>query len=134
MPHHTITVDDEVFARLQREAEPFVDDPNSVLRRLLQLDDGGHSRRRQKPALERLLAVGLLTPGQRLRWHRRNLGNDHVAFVHHDGRIRLEDGRICSSPSGACDAVASVSVNGWDVWYTDDGISLGTLRAGMAPH
>ncbi len=33
----TIRVDDEVYARLQAEAKPFVDTPNSVLRRLLGL-------------------------------------------------------------------------------------------------
>ncbi|MGW7363403.1 DUF4357 domain-containing protein [Streptomyces sp. NPDC054841] len=123
-------MDDDVFACLQREAEPFVDDPNSVLRRLLNLDGcNSHPKRRQKPSLARLLAAGLLVPDQPLKWHRRNLGDDHLAFVHHDGRIRLKDGRICASPSGACAAVAGVSINGWDVWYTDDGQSLATLRA-----
>jgi hypothetical protein len=33
----TIEIDDEVFERLKDEAEPFVDTPNSVLRRLLGL-------------------------------------------------------------------------------------------------
>ena len=35
-----ISIDDEVFAALQANAEPFVDTPNSVLRRMLDLDDG----------------------------------------------------------------------------------------------
>jgi hypothetical protein len=30
---HTIEVDDEVFAELKRDAEPFIDTPNTVLRR-----------------------------------------------------------------------------------------------------
>lgn len=34
----TIRVDDDVYAELKLHAEPFVDTPNSVLRRLLQLD------------------------------------------------------------------------------------------------
>jgi negative regulator of replication initiation len=34
----TVRVDDEVYQRLKDEAEPFVDSPNSVLRRLLGLD------------------------------------------------------------------------------------------------
>jgi Mrr N-terminal domain len=33
----TIRIDDEVFAKLQEKAEPLVDSPNSVLRRLLDL-------------------------------------------------------------------------------------------------
>jgi hypothetical protein len=37
--HPTLVgVDDEVLARLTAEAVPFIDDPNAVLRRLLQLD------------------------------------------------------------------------------------------------
>src|SRR5437660_593293 len=34
----TIRVDDEVYERLKQKAEPFVDTPNSVLRRVLELD------------------------------------------------------------------------------------------------
>ena len=36
----TIEIDDEVFAKLQAEAIPLVDTPNSVLRRLLDLEQG----------------------------------------------------------------------------------------------
>ena len=49
----TIRVDDEVFAALQKRAKPFVDTPNSVLRRLFRLD--GRSRRiRTAPPLPSL--------------------------------------------------------------------------------
>jgi hypothetical protein len=34
----TIRIDDEVYEHLKQEAEPFVDTPNSVLRRVLQLN------------------------------------------------------------------------------------------------
>lgn len=34
----TIRIDDEVYERLKKEAEPFVDTPNSVLRRVFELD------------------------------------------------------------------------------------------------
>jgi hypothetical protein len=40
----TIRIDDEVFGKLQSMAEPFVDTPNTVLRRLLGIADV-HSRR-----------------------------------------------------------------------------------------
>lgn len=36
----TIEIDDEVFDRIKAEAEPFVDTPNSALRRLIGLDAG----------------------------------------------------------------------------------------------
>jgi hypothetical protein len=37
---HQIEVDDDVFDFLKTHAEPFVDTPNSVLRRVLKIDDG----------------------------------------------------------------------------------------------
>lgn len=40
---HTVEVDDEVMSALKAEAEPFVDTPNSVLRRKFGLQDGGGS-------------------------------------------------------------------------------------------
>ncbi|MCB5908076.1 hypothetical protein [Streptomyces pinistramenti] len=124
MPEHSITVDAEVFARLQREAKPLIDTPNSVLRRLLALDEATV----QPGALAELLAAGLLQPGQRLTWRRRNLGQVHRTHVTAEGSLRLEDGRICVSPSGACEAATGAKANGWDAWHTDDGTSLSALR------
>ncbi len=37
-PWHSVQIDDEVFRELQIHAVPLVDDPNSVLRRILHLD------------------------------------------------------------------------------------------------
>jgi len=132
--HYPITVDKDVYDRIKSEAEPFIDDPNSVLRRLLGLDGDTTSQsttaRQRKPSLAALLAAGLLKPGDKLTWYRRNLGDTHTATVTDEGRMRLdEDGTVCDSPSGACYAAASVSANGWDVWYTADKRSLATLRA-----
>src|SRR5688500_10354460 len=42
----TIRVDVEVYDRLKHEAEPFVDTPNSVLRRLLELDASQEHKRK----------------------------------------------------------------------------------------
>lgn len=42
MGRRSIIVDDEVFAELQSQAEPLVDDANSVLRRVLNLSPNGH--------------------------------------------------------------------------------------------
>ncbi|MEV4427726.1 hypothetical protein AB0K23_20500 [Streptomyces sp. NPDC049602] len=124
MSAHTITVDAEVFERLQREAQPLIDTPNSVLRRLLALD----STAVRPGALAPLLAAGRLQPEQQLIWRRRNLGQEYRAHVTTEGHLRLDDGRLCDSPSGACDAVAHSKVNGWDAWHTDEGASLSVLR------
>jgi hypothetical protein len=120
----TITVDAEVFERLQREAQPLIDTPNSVLRRLLALD----STAVRPGALAPLLDAGKLRPGQQLVWRRRNLGQEYRAHVTAQGNLRLHDGQVCDSPSGACDAVAHCKVNGWDAWRTDGGTSLSVLR------
>ncbi|WP_158073003.1 restriction system modified-DNA reader domain-containing protein [Streptomyces kebangsaanensis] len=125
MSRRTIVVDDEVFERLQREAQPLIDTPNSVLRRLLALD----ARPVRPGPLGPLLDAGLLEPGQRLVWRRRNLAQRYLAYVTPEGRLRLDDGRIYDSPSGACDAVAHCKVNGWDAWRTGEGVSLSVLRS-----
>ena len=44
-----IRIDDEVFAKLQALAEPFVDDPNSVLRRVLGLVEAPQRTSRGRP-------------------------------------------------------------------------------------
>ncbi|MFF3014019.1 DUF4357 domain-containing protein [Streptomyces sp. NPDC057939] len=124
MSTHTITVDAEVFECLQREARPLIDTANSVLRRLLALD----SAEGRPGALAPLLDAGLLKPGQPLVWRRRNLGQEHHAQVTEEGHLRLDDGRVCESPSGACDVVAQSKSNGWDAWRTEDGTSLSVLR------
>ncbi|GAB2961043.1 hypothetical protein [Streptomyces heilongjiangensis] len=130
MTDHTIVVDQEVYERLQKEAVPFVDNPNTVLRRLLEID---HERevgnRRRRSSLAPLVKAGRLAPEQRLTWRRRNLGETHVAYVTEDGYLRLPDGRICDSPSGACETVASCKINGWTAWHTEDGVPLADLRA-----
>ncbi|MFB7930853.1 restriction system modified-DNA reader domain-containing protein [Streptomyces sp. NPDC056039] len=124
MSGHDITVDSEVFERLQREAQPLIDTPNSVLRRLLALD----STADRSGALTPLLDAGKLQPGQLLVWRRRNLGHEYRAHVTAEGNLQLEDGRIYDSPSGACSALTQGSVNGWDAWRTDGGASLNALR------
>ena len=44
----TIRIDDEVFARLKNMGEAFVDTPNSVLRRVLELEDNDPAATEQK--------------------------------------------------------------------------------------
>ncbi|MFF8593524.1 hypothetical protein ACF061_19195 [Streptomyces sp. NPDC015220] len=136
MPTHSIDVDDEVYARLAREAKPLVDTPNTVLRRLLGLDRGASTTpadRTRKAALTPLLADGRLMVGQALTWRRRNLGQEHTAFVTADGKLRLDDGTVHDTPSGACSAAAGVAVNGWSAWRTDKGVALQELRHSDSP-
>lgn len=129
MTLHKIDIDDEVYGLLKQAATPLVDTPNSVLRRLLGLDqDTLASKPGSNPPLASLVACGRLSAGQRLTWHRRNHKKTHIAVVTKDGRLRLEDGTTHKSPSGACGAIAGISINGWSAWHTEDGRPLQDLR------
>jgi negative regulator of replication initiation len=59
----TIRVDDEVYERLKSDAEPFVDTPNSVLRRLLELDSSTKAEAAQP---KRQLTSERMRPGDLL--------------------------------------------------------------------
>lgn len=127
----TIRVDDEVFAKLQSLAEPFVDTPNSTLRKLLGLDasaaedNGKHPKSSSRDqSLAPLLADGRLRVSQRLVWRRRNLKRVHHVTVLADGDLRLEDGSSYGTPSAAATALAGNQQNGWKAFATEDGTLL----------
>ncbi|MBW1604392.1 hypothetical protein JJV70_20255 [Streptomyces sp. JJ66] len=130
----SIRVDDDVYARLQSLAEPFVDTPNSTLRRLLGLKSAwDRSQSPPRPvgrdqSLAPLVADGRLTEGQELVWRRRNLGREHRAVVLADGSLRIEDGTIHATPSGAATELAGNPQNGWVVFTTAEGRKLKELR------
>lgn len=76
-----------------------------------------------------LIDAGLLAPGQTLTWHRRNKAETYQATVTADARLRLADGSVHSSASGAATYIAGHPVKGWQVFTTDDGHSLAQLIA-----
>ena len=127
----TIRVDHDVYEWLQQRAKPFVDTPNSVLRRVLGIEA---ATARAGPAISRapgelapLLVAGQLRVGEELVWNRRNI--THRAFATADGSLELEDGRVFAAPSGAGRALAGYEVNGWRNWRrASDGVSLSSLR------
>ena len=56
-----IKVDEEVFAQLQKQATPFVDEPNDVLRKMLRLPDNGEGGLKEKATVrKRILSQKLL--------------------------------------------------------------------------
>ncbi|UGQ11287.1 hypothetical protein LO772_31545 [Yinghuangia sp. ASG 101] len=145
----TIRVDDDVFAALQERAVPLVDTPNSVLRKLLGLDpdptvtgdDEDDATALTVPRLagrdKRLAAyleTGVLKPGDRLVWHRRNHRTTYYATVLADGNLRVElpdePARTYGSPSAAASDLAGNPQNGLKVWRLGaaDGPTLDELR------
>ena len=57
-----IKVDEEVFAQLQKQATPFVDEPNDVLRKMLRLPDNGEGGLKQKASSRKRIASQSLLP------------------------------------------------------------------------
>ena len=57
-----IKVDEEVFAQLQKQATPFVDEPNDVLRKILRLSDNGEGGIKEKASIRKRIASQSLLP------------------------------------------------------------------------
>jgi hypothetical protein len=125
----TIRIDDDVYDWLQQRAKPFVDTPNSVLRRELGIAGSVQPPSTQDPVgeLDALVRAGLLAAGEELVWRRR--GGSHRAVVTAAGGLELDDGRTFDTPSGAARALAGYEVNGWRSWArARDGVRLSVLR------
>lgn len=77
-----------------------------------------------------LLDAHLISVGDALTWHRPRIGATYTAVVTEIGSIKLEDGRIFSSPSRAAIEAAGVpAYDGWLAWRTENGDRLADLRA-----
>lgn len=129
-----IRVSDEVYAALQKHAVPLSDSADSVLRRVLKIDAdavGASSGTAEGPDgyLLPLLDAKLLEPGDRLVWHQRRLGNTFYATVLDRGALRLDDGQIARSPSGACQKLTGKIYDGWEAFRREsDNVLLDDLR------
>jgi hypothetical protein len=129
---HQIEVDDDVMRLLKGAAEPFTDTPNSVLRRVLGIDPGHQTAagtpgngalRTTRPStaeiserpLRRLIAAGLLSPGDTLALPRPRLGVLYEATVLEDGRIDTGD-ECFDKPSPAAAHCTGTQMNGYKAW------------------
>lgn len=131
---HEVSLDDDVWDELQQRAEPLVDDPNSVLRRVLGLPQPGEGRK-SPPETGYLLPYirsGAITPGTALTWKRPRVGQVLHAEVTETGHLHVAGHpEPFKSPSGAARAAAGVkSVHGWnDAWTLPNGKPLGSIRS-----
>ena len=136
----TIRIDHEVYDKLQEQAAPFVDTPNTVLRRLLELPEAaesgrdgrrggrgrdgrggsGHHRHddrgRRRNRLAGLVEAGIISPGDTLVWRRPRSGEEFTATITDDAQIKLDDGSVHDSPSGAGKSLNGYDANGWVNW------------------
>ncbi|MFF0241883.1 DUF4357 domain-containing protein [Rhodococcus pyridinivorans] len=78
--------------------------------------------------MQLLLRLGLLKPSQVLRFPQPRKRLTHKATVESDGTLRFQNTRY-HSPTGAANAAAGTSNNGWLVWRLADGRNLDALRA-----
>lgn len=124
-----IKVDDEVYAALQQRRHTGRT-VNTVLRDLLDLTGAPPAHaytRRVDHTLSDLVHAGLLQPGQRLTWTRRQLGQVHAVTVDTNGALVTDDGSVYASPNSAATGVAGYPIFGWPLWCTDAGESLQQL-------
>jgi Restriction Enzyme Adenine Methylase Associated len=86
----------------------------------------------RKVQLADLLDAGLLHDGDELIWTRPRVGEEYRAFLTHDGGLRLDDGRVFSSPSRAAKEAAGVAAyDGWHAWRLGEK-TLDVLRQDLA--
>ncbi|MTD58162.1 restriction system modified-DNA reader domain-containing protein [Amycolatopsis pithecellobii] len=80
-------------------------------------------------SLRDLLAAGLLDAGEELAYRRPGLGVHRTGQVTAQGMLRLDDGRLFTTPSAATTALGSPHQNGWHFWFrARDGRTLWELR------
>ncbi|WP_020670198.1 hypothetical protein [Amycolatopsis nigrescens] len=87
------------------------------------------SRSARRVGLRDLLDAGLVAAGDELVYRRPGLGVHWTGQVTAQGMLRLDDGRVFATPSGATDALGSPNQTGWRFWRrARDGHTLLDLR------
>lgn len=129
-----IRVDDEVFAWLTKHATPFVDTPNSVLRRFARLDKERTMESGTRPATPTRTSRSSLeriTGAQLNRQHR--LGARH-ALYHKDGTFFEV---LRQFPGVLCDTKGYVKFDSRDQYERDPQLAIGdktNVHRGIASH
>lgn len=124
-----IEIDDDVFAFLQKHAQPLVDTENSVLRRLLLGGPTLPPRGGRSGELLPLIEAGRLLAGDQLVHHQPRKGKTHRAIVTAEGALELANGSIHLKPSPALKECVGNQINGWDGWRVErTGETLSEIR------
>ncbi len=130
-----IIIDTEVHEALASRAHPWRDTPNDVLRALLGLPpaaDRASAEAAPLPGqLGPLIRAGLLRPGERITWHRCNIGEIYSFTVTADGFLTDDEGTVLS-PNRAAHRIAGHPVRAWQVFRTASGTTLAELAESLA--
>jgi hypothetical protein len=114
------------FLDVEGYAEP---DTESAPERTARDGNAFEGRRVQ---LADLLEAGLLHEGDSLIWRRPRVGDAYRAVVTAEGSLRLDDGRVFTSPSRAAKEAAGIpAYDGWYAWRLNDK-TLHALREDLA--
>jgi hypothetical protein len=83
----------------------------------------------KKEALADLIRRGVVRKGQLIVMQ--HYGEERTAVIQENGSVRLDDGSMHNSSSGAARRVCGSEVNGFRVWHIDDidGPTLDELRS-----
>jgi hypothetical protein len=132
-----IIIDTEVYEALADRARAWRDTPNDVLRALLGLPpierDAITPDAEPLPGqLGPLIRAGLLKPGERITWHRRNHADTYTFTVTAMGFLTDEDGTEYIGPNRAATRIAGYPTKGWPVFKTASGTALADLAASIA--
>ena len=123
-----IKIDSDVFAHLQKHARPFVDTPNSTLRRLLSIETVVSTARVKKSAtaadaeLDALLAESLATASSRSKAPKADLD-----VLVKNGFLRIGQKLYLVDYQGNRVQKLSVVISGVDVIYNSQGYSMSKL-------
>jgi Restriction Enzyme Adenine Methylase Associated len=133
---HSIEIDDQVLAHLQGLAQPFVDSPNDVLRRILFSRNGNDKPlpptmimklaadpTRRAGVLKQYIDQGLIEPGDLLVYVQPRLGRTFRGSITEDGWIDA-GGEVFAKPSPSLSHLTGNSVNGWLWTYEPTGLTL----------
>jgi negative regulator of replication initiation len=123
----TISIDKDVYNHLQKKAKGFVDTPNDVLRRILDIKDESkkkYSSRQFRVNMNELIANGYLHNNQRLSL-KRTKNSKVLARAHVKGNAIVYKNEVYSlSKLATIRLMAKSSVRGTSYWYTDSNISI----------
>lgn len=123
----TIEIDTDVFAHLQKNARPFVDTPNSTLRRLLGLDGSKAQSQKKSPSasaadLDALLAESLAIAAARSKAPKANL-----LLLAQNGVLRNGQKLHLIDYQGNRVPKVSASISGADLIYNGQRYSMSNL-------
>ena len=123
----TIEIDTDVFTYLQKHARPFVDTPNSTLRRLLGIDvSASQVKKKSLPLLDADLEE-LLTKNPTATAKRTKAPKANLELLIQKGFIRNGQKLYLIDYQGNRIQNASVSITGTDLIYNDQRYSMSNL-------